>query len=420
MKENVAGRNQLFYIVQAALEYLVSILVAGSYLATLTTELGFSDGLTGILSSVISLGCLFQLLSLAVRPKRVKPLVVALSIANQLLFMLLYVVPLPPLGQTLKAVLFVVLIVAAYFLYNLVHPKKINWLMSSVEDGKRGAFTANKEIVSLLSGILFSYGMGALIDFFKAQGQIRVGFVLCAVVILVLTVSHSLMLIFTTETAPEPGARVSLKKGLLTVLKSKRVLQVTLVYVLYNMANYAVTPFIGTYQIKELGLSLGLVAALTIVGSISRILVSKAWGRYADRRSFAAMMEKCLFVLAAAKVCVVLAVPGNGAVTFALYYLFHGVAQGGINSALINLIFDYVPQEQRSDALAISQALSGVAGFVTTLCASVLVTRIQEDGNRFLGLPLYAQQVMALIGCLITVAVAVYVRLRLIRAKKSV
>ena len=49
------------YIFEAALEYLISILVPGSFLATITKELGISDSLTGILSSVISLGCLFQL-----------------------------------------------------------------------------------------------------------------------------------------------------------------------------------------------------------------------------------------------------------------------------------------------------------------------------------------------------------------------
>ena len=57
------------YIFEAALEYLISILVTGSFLATITKELGVSDGLTGILSSVISLGCLFQLLSLSVEQK---------------------------------------------------------------------------------------------------------------------------------------------------------------------------------------------------------------------------------------------------------------------------------------------------------------------------------------------------------------
>ena len=52
-------RGRFMYILEAALEYFIALLVAGSFLATLTKELGFSDSLTGILSSVISLGCLF-------------------------------------------------------------------------------------------------------------------------------------------------------------------------------------------------------------------------------------------------------------------------------------------------------------------------------------------------------------------------
>lgn len=44
-------RSRLMYIFEAALEYLISILVTGSFLATITKELGISDSLTGILSS---------------------------------------------------------------------------------------------------------------------------------------------------------------------------------------------------------------------------------------------------------------------------------------------------------------------------------------------------------------------------------
>lgn len=154
------------YIVEATLEYFISILVAGSYLATLTKELGFSDSLTGILSSVISLGCLFQLLSLTIRRTKVKKIVVIFSILNQILFMLLYVIPLINFGKQIKIILFVVMIFSAYLIYNFIHPKKIDWLMSLVEDGHRGSFTANKEIVSLISGIIFSFGMGVVIDYF--------------------------------------------------------------------------------------------------------------------------------------------------------------------------------------------------------------------------------------------------------------
>ena len=116
-------RGRFMYILEAALEYFIALLVAGSFLATLTKELGFSDSLTGILSSVISLGCLFQLFSIFLRPKKSKGFIIVLSVVNQFLFMLLYVIPLLETKGSIKTVLFVVTIVGAYFVYNVVHPK---------------------------------------------------------------------------------------------------------------------------------------------------------------------------------------------------------------------------------------------------------------------------------------------------------
>ena len=67
ISQNKLKNSRILYIIEAAIEYFISIMVAGSFLATLTKELGISDSLTGILSSVISLGCLFQLFSIFLR-----------------------------------------------------------------------------------------------------------------------------------------------------------------------------------------------------------------------------------------------------------------------------------------------------------------------------------------------------------------
>ena len=88
---NSYKRSRLLYHAEAALEYLVALTVSGSFLAYLTASLGISDSLTGIISSIISLGCLFQLCSLFVRKKRFKSFVIWASMLNQLSFMMLYV-----------------------------------------------------------------------------------------------------------------------------------------------------------------------------------------------------------------------------------------------------------------------------------------------------------------------------------------
>ena len=143
-------------------------------------------------------------------------------------------------------------------------------------------------------------------------------------------------------------------------------------------------------------------------------------GAYADKRSFAKMIRLCFGIAAFAFLCNVFCVPENGKVLFTAYKILYSVAMGGINSALINLCYDYVSSEKRVHALAVTQALAGLAGFFSTLATSLLVGKIQENGNYFLGMSLFAQQVVSAIAFILTIAVIVYVSITLIKKSKGV
>ncbi|MBQ9717409.1 MAG: MFS transporter, partial [Clostridia bacterium] len=310
-------RSRFYYIIEAALEYFISILVAGSYLATLTAELGISDGLTGVISSFISLGCLFQLLSVFLKRPRVKGIVIALSVLNQLLFLLLYLIPLAGGGKQVKIAVFMIAIFLAYLIYNSVHPLKINWLMSLCEDKKRGVFTSQKEIVSLLSGMIFSFATGTMIDHYKAKGEIETAFLLCGVTVFVLMILHTFTMLFSVEIPAESAANGTGKnpfREMLGTLQDKTVVKVTVLFVIWHLASSSATPFYGTYLIKELGFSLQFVSILSIVYSLVRASVSTFWGKYADRNSFASMVRLCLVIAGAGFLVNVFTVPANGAV----------------------------------------------------------------------------------------------------------
>ncbi len=402
--------GQLMYTLEAALEYLISILVTGSFLATLTKELGFSDSLTGILSSIISLGCLFQMLSVFLRCRKVKNIVVIMSIVNQLLFMFLYVIPVIPISTKYKTVAFVISIILAYLIYNFAHPKKINWLMSLVDDNYRGRFTANKEMISLLLGMIFSYGMGTVVDYFTEKNEQRTAFILSAIVIFLLMLLHTATMLLAPEPEGPSVSQKSIKQSIGEVIGNPNIVRVIVIFVLYYVSTYVATPFFGTYQINELEFSLKLISLLGILSSVVRIAVSRFWGAYADRTSFTNMIQKCLLIHGIGYLCVAFAVPANGIIMFAAYYILSGAAMGGINSALINLIFDYVSVDKRADSLAISQAASGLMGFLTTLAISPLISHIQNNHNRFLGFNLYAQQVVSVIALIITMITLFYIR----------
>ena len=292
MDTTLYERSRLMYIFEAALEYLISILVAGTYLAMITKELGVSDTLTGIISSFISLGCVFQLFAMLLRKGNTKKTVIALSVLNQLLFMSLYMIPLAGGGKNIKTAVFIAVILFAYFFYNVAHPKKIDWFMSLVDYEKRGVFTAKKEMVSLIAGMVFTFVMGTLVDHCRAIGQMREAFVICGAVIFVLMLLHTLTMIFTVEKPGEHTEKAK-KRELLSVLKDKNILKITVVFVLWNIATYSSTPYYGTYQIGELGFSQSFVAVLSVLYAFARISFSFMWGRYADKRSFAEMLRLC-------------------------------------------------------------------------------------------------------------------------------
>ena len=407
------------YIIEATLEYLISILVADMYLAALTKELGISDSVTGILSSVISLGCLFQLIATLIHRGRTKRLVMALSIINQLLFMLLYVIPLTGWEQSSKQVIFIVSIVLAYFFYNIAHPMKINWLMSLVDDGKRGRFTAKKEVVSLIAGVVFNFAMGAVIDYYKER-SIRTAFIICGVSILVITVLHTVTMLLTVEKPIEERTTEKRKVQIIEVLKDKRVLKVTVVFVLWQISTQVATPFYGAYKNNTLELDpLYGISILSAIYALARSVFSFVWGRYADKRSFAKMLRICFAIAGAGFLVNTFCRPENGYVVFTVYYVLNAIAMAGINSALINLCYDYVTPDKRTDALAVSLALSGVCGFLATLAVSPLVSYIQGNGDTFLGMQVYAQQVLSFIAFVMTVATMIYVTLCLCREKRQ-
>lgn len=407
------------YIFEAGLEYLISILVADMYLASLALELGLDEGVTGVLSSIISLGCLFQLVAMLLNKGRSKWLVIGLSVLNQLLFMALYFVPLTSWQANAKQIIFIILIVSAYFFYNIAHPKKINWFMSLVDDEHRGRFTAKKEVISLISGVVFNFAMGALVEHYKSIGQIKTAFIICGFAIFGIMVLHTVTMLLTVEKTTEQKAQTDKKKlGIIDTFKDKNVLKITLVFCLWQISSQSAVPFYGVYKTDALGFSTTFgVAILGAIYALARSIFSFVWGKYADKYSFAKMLRICFAIASLAFFVNIFCRPENGHVIYTIYYVLYAIALGGINSALINLCYDYVAPERRTNALAVSLAISGVCGFLTALAMSPLVNYIKNNGNVFLGINVYAQQVLSLIACIMTIVTMLFVSFAL--AKKD-
>lgn len=410
--------SRIFYIIEAALEYFIATMVGEAYLAKLTGSLGIPDDITGILTAFVQLGNAFQILAIfLVNRTPVKRWVTVSHIINQLLFTLLYVLPVAPIPQGLRTPLFILFLLGGHIINSVINSPKINWFMSLVDNDKRGRFTANKEIISLLSGMVFTLSMSRIIDSYEARGDLNGAFILIGITLFVLMTGHTLTLLFSKE--KESTVKVSVGESLKSIVKDPGFFKVVFVSVLWTCAAAVSTPFYGTYRIHELGFSMTFVSILSAGYSIVRSLFSRPLGKFADKHSFVSMLNICFIIAALAFGLNVFCTPANGKFVFTAYYLLYAIAMAGINSSAINLIYDYVKPEQRMSALAIKSSLAGVLGFLTTLVSSRLVSYIQAREIVIFGMKIYAQQFTSAITFTLILGLLLYNNLVVRRMKRE-
>ena len=174
-------------------------------------------------------------------------------------------------------------------------------------------------------------------------------------------------------------------------------------------------PLFGTYQINDLGFSMTVVSLISVGYSLIRSLVSVPIGMLGDRHSFVTSMSVSLTAM-----CTGLLINSiGGRACYILYYILYAVTLAGMNSGVMNVIFDYVERDKRNGAVAILYTVGGLAGFVSTLAVKPLVDHIQKSGNRFLFLDhVYAQQVLSVIGAVFALSALIYVNTVIRRLKR--
>lgn len=404
MEDKKYAFSRFLYIIEAALEYFVAIAVGSVYLAKITASIGMSVALTGILTAFVSLGCGFQIIALFISHKTpVKGWVTAGHIISQSLFGLMYFVPLIKAPQAVKIILLIVCLFLAQIIHNAISAPKINWYMSLVDDRKRGSFTANKEIVSLISGMIFTYSLGYIMDTYATKNA----FIICGVMVFVIMAIHTLTLVFAKEKQVEKKEKINVKESIKALLSNKALVKIIGLFVIWNVANGTMY-FAGAYQDSALGFSTLFSSIIIIIGSIARAIFSRPLGKYADKHSFHKMLYICFALEMIAFGINMFIVPSNGKYMYIIFYTIYAIGQAGINSSIINLAYDYVPNEQKTGAVALVNTCSGITGFLITLAVSPIVDFIQRNDNVIFGRKIYYQQLLSLVSAIIVVVILIY------------
>ena len=403
-------KDRFLYILQATIESFITIAVGTTYLAKVALSIGMSDATIALLTQVLHFTRAFQLLSIPLNKfKHPKHWLTPMLLVIEISFTLIYLIPVFPIPTGARPALLVIAVVLGNTLYNISCSPKAAWMIGFVADDRRGKFTAVMQTISLGSGMAFSYVLGKIIDTYEMRGDMRGVFVVSGLLVASMSVLHVIIFLCTKEIPNEGFVNVSVRDQVRSVVKNKSLMRILPVYALYFIAYLSATPFYSTYQIKELGFSMTYIAILSAVSAATCSIASIFFGRLGDKRGFLTMLNLAYLILAAAFLVNVFTAPANGTVLYALYVLLHAIACGGTGVADNNLIYEYAPLDARVGAMAIRGTASGIVSFLWTLLMSGLVSRIQENGNRFLGMGIYAQQVVSAIAFIFTLVLILYV-----------
>ncbi len=404
-------RNQTAYIWDAATEYFITLLITDVFLASLLTYMGVSNAMTGIIVQLSSFAFAAQLLSLFVkRTHRLKYIITGVTLINQLLFVFLYVIPLTPLSSAAKAAIFVVVYVSGHLLLNVAIPYRTYWMLHFVPNGTRGSFFAKKEIVSLLLGMCVTFGMGTVLDYFKAQGREETFFYIAIAFTFLLAVCHLFILLWAEDIteAPEEQRKESPWQTAKRTLTDTTVLKLSAVVCLWWFANGLSVSFLGTYKNEELGFSMQYSSLMFILYAIVRSVFARIFGRYADRKGWLRMTKICTAIVAISYAVNIFTVPANGKWMYALYYSIYAISMAGMNSALTNLLLDYIKEEDRAASGGLQTSLGGIAGLLGSLIGGPILSYVQKNGNTLFGIPMYGQQFLSLLSALVCVGLFFY------------
>ena len=416
-------RSRKAYLLESAFEYFIALLVSDAFLAKLLSSIGISDALNGIISSFISLVFITDLFSLFLLQLKIetKRLVIISKTLSNVFFMLLYTVPFLDIGKSGKTVLVIIYILLGYVGLYLVNSICYKWANSSVAPTNRANYSAVKEIVSLISGILFSIAAGKIVDSFETKGDLTGGFLFIAAAILLLNICDFIcLLLIRREDASQDGTETK-KFGdvIKNTLGNKAFRNVVILAVLWDSARYFSIGFMGIYKTADLMLTVAAVQVINMIANGARLLITKPLGVYSDKRSFAKGVEAGLILAAAAFFVNIFTTPSRWFL-IVVFTVLYNASFAGVNANNFNITYSYVNSAYITQAMAIKNCLGGIFGFAASLAGGKIVSLVQAAGNEVFGFHVYAQQILSAISFVITAITVIFMHRVICRQKVKI
>lgn len=421
-------KSRVCYTVSDTAAQTIGQLAGGTFLATLMSFIGVSDANIGIITSLASLAALSQLYAMSYTRKLKKcKLFVCFTALQRILLSFLYFIPFLPLGSSVKIALLILCYFMAQIFVQIGTPATQDWLASLVPSRLRGRYLAIKDSFAVFGVATTMLIAGIILDYWKTK-NLYTAFAVIGVVIFILVIVN----VIGFSMMKEPKVSYLNKDGKemhgILAKKAKRefvmekqeslVMEFKLAFssrkfrlafflnCLYMTAFYIAAPFNASYQIKELKLPYTYIMVVGFLANIIRISMTPKVGKLGDKYGMARVLKYALFSLGINYLLMAFTVPGNARVMFVIAAVFSSMAWSFIGIGLFGVQLDFLNRDHRMAQLTILLSISGAYGFSVSWVGGRILDVLQNLDLHLGGVPIYAQQVLNVVGfCMILIVV---------------
>lgn len=398
------------YVTQCTLEHILGLMVADAFLAKLLSYIGLSDALVGIITSFASVAFVFQLMSIFLVKSKfsTKKMVIFADTVSQTFFMSIYFMPFIPLPDMWKKIIIMAAVMIGQASKCIISSLYFKWANTYVPEKKRAVFSAKKECISLLTGIVFSAVMGWIIDRYESIGSVRGGFLFIATAMLIINVANfiSLMMIKDESHEARMDMRVPVKEVIRHIYENKIFLSFALISFLSSISAGFITGFIGIYKTKDLAFSVLTIQIINILADFVRMGVSIPIARYSEKYGYANGIQLSKILSGIGYLVIMFTTPSTRWLIVIFAFLSTATSAASYQNSF-NIGYSLLPQKYMTQAMAIKSTTEGILSFVTAVFAGKILSIIQANGNMIFGVYIYAQQLLAFIAFLICIPVII-------------
>lgn len=225
-------------------------------------------------------------------------------------------------------------------------------------------------------------------NWFEKSGQVILGFIILAVIGVIVGVLDIVMFTWV----PEPRQELPQNTGLLATTTQPirdRSFRPFLYFMgFWNFSIFLSAPFFGLFMLEELGYSVLTVQLVGLPAAVGIVISSRFWGLLCDTYGFRPVLE-LLTIGKALTPLFFIFTPRNpeiGIPFLALMHFLDGVMNAGVALACQGVLLKNTPRQNRSMYIAASNFLSmGIAATVAPILAGALIDLMNRSPAPWLG-----------------------------------